>query len=210
VACPPGVETHHRSGDILDNRRVNLQQVSASEHRLRTARRPGVSTWRGVQPLGARFYARLWFRCRSLSLGGYGSAILAAFARDDALVALAGPEVALNFPARIHPGHLRRRLAATHGKSFEVCFLKRADGTLRRMRARVPLPLEEAAHPPRPGDRANRLLCVVDVDANQYRSLPLERVLCVKLNDTWHRLDRRRRASTASAISSVPTAASTS
>jgi hypothetical protein len=210
LRAPPGLVVHHVNADPCDNRRTNLRILTHSAHRLLEPARRSRLGWLGLWASHGFFYPRISVEGRDHLGPGFGSLCLAALARDDLAVRLTGGQVALNFPRRLRAARLRGWLQRQRN-DFRVVFVPRGGGPLRDMHARRPLPLEEAARPPRPDLRAQRLVSVIDVAIDEYRFIPLEGVLCVQANATWWRIDRprrarRRRGSTASATSSVPSA----
>jgi len=84
-----------------------------------------------------------------------------------------------NFRGVIKRGDLRGFLQATGGRLFSVVFVRRSDGTSRRMVCRLGVTKDQKGQSLRfdPSDRD--LLSVYDVQKRQYRFIPLENVLCV-------------------------------
>jgi hypothetical protein len=211
--APPGRDVHHCNSERADNRAANLAVVTRSIHWLLA---PAHGSWPfGVSPSRGRWDAAWTYGSRKHHVGRFASRYLAALARDDALAsALPGVPFQRNFPRTIRAPRLARALRRTGGRAFRVVFVRRANGGVREMTCRLPLPLEVAARPPRVDARRAHVVSVIDVECNEYRFIPLENVLCFEKNGVWHRIDRRRgarrqRGSTASGTSSAPTAAST-
>lgn len=182
LICPPapGLEVDHINHDRRDNRRANLRAVPRAVNVLaRRLRRP-TSGYRGVdaQP-GGRFRARVSWGRRRFLVGTFGSALVAALARDAAVVRITGHAEGLNFPHAVAPQALRALLASFGADRFGVIFVRRTDGAVRRMICRSE-PLKRADGRPRALDPARRHLWPVwDLREKDYRFIPLEGILCL-------------------------------
>lgn len=99
---PPGFQTDHISGDVLDNRRANLRTVTRSEnqHNRRAATRGSTSPYLGVSWCRAagKWRASATIRGQQNNLGMFATEIDAARARDAFVRAHIGPVARLNFP----------------------------------------------------------------------------------------------------------------
>jgi len=188
---PRGLEVHH-AGSPLDNRRAQLRVISVPAHRLLEPKhRRAVSGWLGVYADRARWRAQITVDGRTRRLGGFATPYEAALARDDARARFSpGLEFVRNFPVTIPQARLRRCLLRLAGRSFRVVFRRRSDGAIRVMHCRLPLPLELAARPARIDLRRARLVTVLECETGDWRSIPLEGVLCLRRGDTWCRVVR--------------------
>lgn len=93
----PDLLVDHRDGDRLNNRRANLRVATvAQNNRNRGQLRTGTSPYKGVTRRGARWSAGIWADGRSLYLGTFDSAELAAEAYNAAAVRLHGDFARLN------------------------------------------------------------------------------------------------------------------
>lgn len=106
LGTPAGLETDHRNGDGLDNRRSNLRTATASQNRANmgkprrpdggthTSRYKGVSWDRSRGKWQAKIHSG-----RHINLGRYEAEAEAARAYDAAAVRQWGEYAQLNFPA---------------------------------------------------------------------------------------------------------------
>ena len=139
--CPPpeGSEVDHVNACKADNRRANLRAISHCENCWRSRRRVGRSGYRGVkfQRATKRYRVRVTWRRRTYTAGTYGSALIAAFARDDLARRATGLDEGLNFPGSVARGALAAFLESLGPKLFGVVFVRRRDGAVRRMVCRT-------------------------------------------------------------------------
>lgn len=115
VGTTAKLETDHRNGDGLDNRRVNLRPATASQNRAnmwkprRPDGRPTSSIYKGVSWDKARgkwqskisHFDVTTGRTRTYNLGRYESEVAAGAAYDKAATARWGPFARLNFPPSV-------------------------------------------------------------------------------------------------------------
>lgn len=91
-----GFSVDHRNRDKLDNRRVNLRFVTASQSSANRASRGSASGYRGVYRVGTRFVARITIGRRRYWLGSYSTAIDAARAYNRAARIAFGSDAHVN------------------------------------------------------------------------------------------------------------------
>jgi hypothetical protein len=91
-----GIETDHRDGDGLNNRRKNLRPCSRSENQANSRRQPGTSGFRGVciDRKTGRWIAQL----ANVRIGTFVTPEEAACAYDRAAIECYGEFATLNFP----------------------------------------------------------------------------------------------------------------
>lgn len=137
IVCPraDGQEIDHMNRDRSDNRRANLRLVSHSANLLNSVRTPGSSGFRGArwEHQGRCYRASFMWKMRSRAAGTYRHAVLAAMARDDLAVRTTGLREGLNFPETVACEDLSAFLDGLGDRPFEVWFVKRKDGSIRRM-----------------------------------------------------------------------------
>jgi len=181
LICPPGpgLEVDHINGNRRDNRRCNLRAVTHGLNLLAARTRRGRCVYRGVNAHGARFQARLEWRRRRYYVGLYGSALVAALARDDGVVRITGHAEGLNFAHAVAPHAVRALLESFGADRFGVIFVRRTDGAVRRMICRG-APVQRADLDRLRFDPARRNLWPVwDLREKDYRFIPLEGILCI-------------------------------
>ena len=84
-------------------------------------------------------------------------------------------------PARLNHRNLSALVA--DGRIFGVSFIKRSTGELRHMRARVGVKSHLRGGKKGYDAEVKNLLTVFDVDANGYRSIPLEGIQSLTINN---------------------------
>jgi len=141
-------------------------------------RKVGRSGFRGVDEAPAGYRPRFEWHGRFYRTLTFREAVLAALARDDLVRRVTGREDGLNFPGTMSRAQAGALLRASHDAPVTLWFVKRSDGSVRRMSCRaepgVPLARRER-------DDALGLVTVRDVDTDSARCIPMEAVLCV----TW-------------------------
>jgi len=98
---PAGAQVDHRDRNGLNNTRGNLRWATAADNmRNRRRQKNNTTGYIGVRRSDDRFQARIKVNGKFISLGGYGTAIEAAIARDAAAVVYHGEFASLNFPTK--------------------------------------------------------------------------------------------------------------
>ncbi len=186
----PGLVTDHINGDRRDNRRCNLRHVSQARNLLnRHVRRAGVA-WRGVWSRRGRFRAELCAQRARRFLGDFRTALVAALWRDAAAWRFYRCPEALNFPYFVRRADLPGLLAGTGGKLFHVWFVRRRDGRLRAMTARLGVAKDSKGKALAFDPTDRDLMSAYDVRQRAYRFIPLENVLCLTCNGKKFRVVR--------------------
>ncbi len=97
----PAIQVDHENHNTLDNRRSNLRASTSSQNHG-NMRRPtrNSSGYKGVhwRKDTGRWWARIGFRGKKVSLGYFPDSVDAALAYDKAARAMFGPFAHLNFP----------------------------------------------------------------------------------------------------------------
>lgn len=109
VGTPAGMETDHRNGDGLDNRRSNLRAATAGQNRANMGKprrpddAPHTSQYKGVNwdKSRDRWQAKIVVDGLHRNLGRYDDEADAARAYDDAALAAWGEFAWLNFPVQV-------------------------------------------------------------------------------------------------------------
>lgn len=73
---------------------------------------------------------------------------------------------------------------------IEVQFIKRSTGELRHMKCRYGVPSPKGGEPAY-SFKEKKLICVYDVDKNEYRSIPIEGAVRIKINGEWMEVIRQ-------------------
>ena len=172
----------HRNGNGLDNRRENLRPATKREQARNRRIAPG--GWpKGVYRRGKRrkqWNARIQLPDRRPGVY-FASRTIAAIWYDRMARRHFGDFACTNFDRRIAPDEARRLIGLTAGSLFSVVFSRRGDGTERRMTCRTGV--YAAAKDGRLAfdPRTRNLISVFDVRKNQYRFIPSERILCLRI-----------------------------
>ncbi len=90
-------EVDHWNRNTLDNRKANLRRCTSSQNK-RNTRHINKLGFKGVQRSHRRFSAHIWLNARHVYLGGYDTAVEAAFAYDTAALEQFGAFALLNVP----------------------------------------------------------------------------------------------------------------
>ena len=216
LAPLPGFVVDHINHNGLDNRRANLRVCMPADNSLNSRPRKNTSSkYKGVSwhKRDKKWQAYIQYRGTRYSLGYFNNQLDAAFAYDDKARELFRSFVCLNFPRLICRNEIRSRLARTKGKTFGIQFLKRGNGQLRAMKARIDSPggshkrslgtaksQKQCKPSPNPSDlrlphaglpykpKKHRLLLVYDLDAEGYRAVPLDGILALKINGANYRV----------------------
>jgi len=193
VKPAPGLEVDHINGNGLDNRRANLRAVSHVQNvwNLHKTRRSRSSRFVGVSLADGRWRATICFGSRSIHLGMFSREVDAALAYDAKCRELRGPFARPNFTVVVPRSRLRQLLSRTGGRFFSACFIKRTDGSERVIHCRTnvhPSPVPSVIQITDYHD----LLTVWDVTAREFRSIPIEGILWIRLNKTYIRPRTRR------------------
>ena len=183
----PGLTVDHINGDPLDNRRENLRPATYSQQAMN---RRAVS---GAWAKGLSRHRRKW-RVR-VSQGScccqtlFYSRALAAMWYDAAARRRFGQFARPNFDESISGERAAELIASSGGRIFSVVFSRRDDGREREMTCRtgVGVCLKGASLRFDPLDRG--LIPVFDVQINDYRFIPKERILCMRINKTRYAVD---------------------
>lgn len=95
---PFGMETDHKNGNRLDNRRNNLRVCTHSENQRNrpNPNRNNKSGYKGVYWHEDRWIARIWFNSESIYLGRHTNKIKAARAYNEAALKYHGDFARLN------------------------------------------------------------------------------------------------------------------
>lgn len=88
---------------------------------------------------------------------------------------------------------LREALKFIHesnGKIFSIKFIKRTTGELREMVARTGVKAHLVENPSKPGTdfKSNELIAVFDMQAQSYRSIPIEGIREIKMEGIWRKV----------------------
>ena len=194
LATGPGLVVDHVNGNHLDNRRCNLRACTRSENQWNRHAPPrGASRFTGVSPERGRWRARITCHSRCINIGHFAREVDAAIAYDEKCRELRGGFARPNLPLALGRGELRDWVSRTGGHFFSVCFIKRTDGSERVMLCRTGVR-------PLPGPsiiditEVNELLSVWDVQARDFRFVPLEGILWVRYKNIYIRPLGVRRA----------------
>lgn len=182
---PAGMVVDHINGNTLDNRRANLRIVTQAENAMNIHKRSKCpSGYRAVY--FAKNIEKCWrlrFRgtfLRRMHVGYFYSRHVAGIFADEILLERVGDFVLKNFERDICRGRLRVFLEATRGRIFRVAFSRRSDGRQREMTCRIGVTKHLKGQGPSYRAADHDLMSVYDVQKRQYRSIPLDRVLCVR------------------------------
>jgi hypothetical protein len=78
--CPDGLEVDHIDGNTLNNQRSNLRIVTSQQNKFNTAMREGTNRYKGVNKHGSGYKAVITIDYKSIHLGTFPIAELAASA----------------------------------------------------------------------------------------------------------------------------------
>ena len=187
----PGVVVDHINHNGLDNRRANLRLcMPVDNNRNSRSRLNSTSKYKGVSldKRRGKWRARIHRAGVEYYLGCFTNQLEAAFAYDDRARGFRDAFLYLNFPRLLARDAVRERLARTKGKIFSMQFIKRGNGELRTMKARIGegRDMRKNAMPYEPGQR--RLIVVYDVGAEGYRAVPLDGILTLNINGRNYRV----------------------
>ena len=181
----------HKNHNGLDNRRSNLRICNAVENaRNRRPVKKAKCRYKGVSlTTTGRFRAEICTKTDRLYLGCFDSDVEAAIAYDDAAVKLFGQFAYLNFPNRLDRNWIRRKILEAGDKIFALDFRKRSDRTVRSMQARLGVEkgLKNVGLPYRA--RKHHLLIVYDMAEKDYRAVPIDGIIRLKINSKNYRID---------------------
>jgi hypothetical protein len=212
----PGVVVDHINHNGLDNRRANLRLCMPADNvRNSRPRKNSSSKYKGVSwdRNSKKWRARISRAGVEYYLGCFTNQIEAAFAYDDRAREFRDAFLYLNFPMLLERDAVRDRLMRTKGKVFSMQFIKRGNGELRAMKARIDsvggslkrslgmARLQKKCKPsPNPSDlrlphvglpyepEQRRLIVVYDVGAGGHRAVPVEGILTLKINGRNYRV----------------------
>jgi len=188
---PKGLVVDHMNGNPLDNRRENLRVVTQSENSMNKRSKPrGRSGYRWVYWIGDRRKWELLYHLhrRKVYFGRWRSRHVAAFFADELRIEIIGDFAPRNFERDICRDRLRVFLEGTRGRIFRVVFSRRADGRQREMVCRIGVTKHLKGQGPAYCAADHDLMSVYDVQKREYRSIPLDRVLCVRFGRTNYRV----------------------
>jgi hypothetical protein len=187
----PGIVVDHINHNGLDNQRANLRLcMQADNARNSRPRKNSTSKYKGVSwhKRDKMWVARITRRGVKYFLGYFHNQLEAAFAYDDKAREFNDAFLYLNFPRLICKEAVRDRLARTKGKIFAIQFIKRSNGKLRTMQARmgVAKDVQNVGLPYNP--QKQRLFVVYDVSEEGYRTVPLDGILTLKISGKIYRV----------------------
>jgi hypothetical protein len=194
LGAPAGMEVDHRNGDGLDNRRANLRLCTRAQNSWNRHALPrGASRFTGVCMSRLRWRARISCGNERTNIGDFSREVDAAIAYDEKCRELRGEFARPNFSLTLAERKLRDWVSRTGGRFFSICFIKRTDGSERVMHCRTgvaPLPGPSIIKITQSKD----LLSVWDVQAREFRYVPLEGILWIRYKNTYIRPLWARRA----------------
>jgi hypothetical protein len=133
-----GKVVHHCDQEPLNNQLFNLETNESSVH---SQRHNVKNAFIGVVKRGKRYKAKIGNRKQLFAdLGTYDTPQEACMVYDWAARILHGDGCLLNFPDRICGALAVFLIRSSGGKSFDVTFTKRADGSSRTMRCHIANP----------------------------------------------------------------------
>ena len=178
----PGLTVDHINGDPLDNRRENLRAATRAQQAMN--RRANRGHWpKGVNRFRGKWRSRVHMGGRSRESSFHSQTLAALF--YDALAARRFGEFARpNFDETISPARADELIAGSGGTIFSVVFSRRGDGKERRMTCRTGVAhgLKGAGLAFDPA--AKGLIGVFELKKKQYRFIPKERILCMRIKKT--------------------------
>ena len=191
ISVPAGLVADHRNGDGLDNRRANLRIATRQQNGWNHAKsQRGSSRFIGVSREGAGWRAKISCGRRGIQIGYFAQEIDAAIAYDAKCRELRGEFARLNFRLVVRRSRLCQILTGTRGQFFSACFMKRTDGLERVIRCRTGVHPSDAPSVLRIIEYHD-LLTVWDIEKREFRCIPIEGILWIRLKGMFIRPARR-------------------
>jgi hypothetical protein len=187
----PGFMVDHKNGNKLDNRRCNLRLCTRAQNQWNRLAPPrGSSRFTGVSADRRGWRARINYGTCRINVGNFAREVDAAIAYDAKCVELRGDFARPNFNLVVTRSRLCELLSATGGRFFSACFIKRTDGIERVIHCRTGVHPSEVPTVSQISEYHD-LLTVWDTQKREFRCIPIEGILWIRLNNCFMRPTRR-------------------